>query len=120
MFELLFADEVHEPPESLLGLAGEADDERGPKGHLWHTEPNTTQQSAERVTGAFSPHRTKYYIIGVLQRHINILDHLRQLGHGFQQRVSDQIRIAVQQTNPAKSLNSIQFCEQLREGTPRR
>src|SRR5205823_9629872 len=59
MIELLLADEVHESLERLVVLTGKPDYKGGPERHLRHTAPNAIQQSAECVTGTFSPHRTK-------------------------------------------------------------
>src|SRR5581483_2781750 len=98
---------LHEPlqrRELLLRLAGEADDEGRADGDIGRGSAEIGQQLQIALIAHRAAHRAQHRVVGVLQRHVNIVTDLRSRRYRLYDTPIDARRVAVEQAYPANSV----------------
>ena len=110
-------DEVHEFVDVGLGLAGEADHERGPQRHARQRVPEVREQRLVTAARAGTAHALEHRRRRVLQRQIDVAHHFFARRHGVNRLGRDRGRVEVEQPDPLEAVDGIQRPQQPAERT---
>ena len=67
--------------EVVLGLAGEADDDVGRDRGVGHRRADAVDDAEVLLAAVRAPHRAQHPVGAGLQRHVQLVHHVRRLGH---------------------------------------
>ncbi len=98
-------DEIEQGLEMLLGLAGEADDERGAERQPGDARAEAADQLFDMPARGFAPHTQEHLLVDVLERHIDIPGNLVARGDGLDEFVAPMSRMGIEEANPEIALD---------------
>src|SRR6266436_1483517 len=110
--KLFRANEVQQPPKGGLVFAREADDERCPQSYAGYAAADPFEQAVQRSARTLTAHRAQDVVVGMLQRHVYILNHSVKARYGVEQLVGYIVWIAVKQPDPTQALKRVQIVQQ--------
>ncbi len=92
--------EAEQGAELLGALAGEAHDEAGAQRDVRHGGAQITQDAPGALGVGRAAHAAQGGRVGVLERHVKILDDLGARGHHLDQTLTDAVGVGVHQAHP--------------------
>ena len=110
-------DEVAQLGVLLLGLAGEARDQRGAQRDTGDGSPQPGDGILDLLAAATAVHRFQHGVVAVLDGQVKIGHDLGVADEGRNKFIADTFRIGVQHANPADTVDFLQAVQQLTDGT---
>ena len=109
-------DEVTQLCVLLLGLTGEARDQRRAQRDAGDGRAQPGNRVLDLLTSAAAVHGLEHRVITVLDGQVEIGHDLGVADHGGNKRIADTFRIGVQDTDPADAVDFLQAVQQLTDG----
>ena len=101
--------------EVRLGLAGEADDDVGRDRGVRHRGADPVDDAEVAIAPVGPPHRLQYAVRAGLQRHVQLVHHVRRLGHRRDHVVGEVAGVRGREPHPLEPLDLPARTQQLAE-----
>ncbi len=109
------ADRVHGLLEVLLGLAREADDDVGRDGRVGHRRADLLDDAEEAFLPVGALHRLEHLVRTGLHRHVQLVHHVRGLGHRGDHVVGEVARVRRGEADALQAVDLAGRAQQLGE-----